>query len=214
MCVSDKAHLTVSGQGREYARLFAPSWVVLRTLNFFVALAIIGILFSATKGRAQSAQDEYRVKAAFLFHFAQLVRWPPNAPSDTPDSFLLCTIGDDPFHGNLESTMAGKQIGTRMIHIRHFQSEPIKECTMLFIGQNEDNHLKDLLASLQNAPILTVGEADDFLDAGGMIQFLIEGNKIRFSINRRAAEQANLTISSQMLLLAKRVIEPTKAGQQ
>lgn len=214
MCVSDKTHLTVNVQGWECASLFAPPWVARRTLSCFVTLAIIGILFNATKGRAQSTQDEYRVKAAFLFHFAQLVRWPPNAPSDSPDSFLLCTVGDDPFHGDLESMMVGKQIGSRMIHIRHIQNEPLKECTMLFIGQNEDSHLKDLLASLQNAPILTVGEADDFLDTGGMIQFLMEGNKIRFSINRRAAEQANLTISSQMLLLAKRVIEPSKAGKE
>ncbi len=207
MCVSDKTHLTANERGRKCASLFASPWISPLVLRFFGALAIIGILFSATKGRAQSTQDEYRVKAAFLFHFAQLVRWPPNFPSDSPDSFLLCTVDGDPFHGALESTMAGKQIGSRMIHIRHVMYNQINECTMLFIGQNEDSHLKDLLASLENAPILTVGEADDFIDAGGMIQFLMEGNKIRFSINRRAAEKANLTISSQMLLLAKRVIE-------
>lgn len=198
--------------GQKCTSLFAPPRAAQRTLEFFVVLAIIGIVFNATKGCCQSMQDEYHVKAAFLFHFAQLVRWPPSAPSDSPSSFLLCTVDDDPFHGDLENTLAGKQIGSRTIHIRHVKYNQINECTMLFIGKNEDSHLKDLLASLGNAPILTVGEADDFIDAGGMIQFLLEGNRIRFSINRRAAEKANLTISSQMLLLAKRVIEPSEGN--
>lgn len=177
-------------------------------------LAMVALLFNAAKGRAQSTQDEYRVKAAFLFHFAQLVSWPSNVPSDAPNSFVLCTVGEDPFQGDLESTMAQKKIGSRMIHIRHVRDEQIRECTMLFVGQREGKRLKDLLASLGNAPILTVGETDDFLNAGGMIQFLMEGNKIRFSINRRAAEQANLTISSQLLLLAQKVIEPPEAGKK
>lgn len=183
--------------------------------RLLMVLAVIGMLFfNAATEHAQSMQDEYRVKAAFLFHFAQLVTWPPNPPSDGPHSFLLCTVDGDPFQGALETIMAGKQIGTRMIHIRHVMYNQTNECTMLFIGQNEDRSLKPLLARLGNAPILTVGESDDFLDAGGMIQFLMEGNKIRFAINRRAAEQAHLTISSQLLLLASKVIGPSEAGRK
>ncbi len=214
MFVSNGINFT--GNIRERARIgdFSISRISQLTLRFFVLLAMIAILLGATKGRAQSTQDEYRVKAAFLFHFAQLVSWPPNVPGDASNSFVLCTVGEDPFQGDLESTMAQKKIGSRMIHIRHVRSEQIRECTMLFVGQDEGASLKDLLASLGNAPILTVGETDDFLDAGGMIQFLMEGNKIRFSINRRAAEQAHLTISSQLLLLAQKVIEPSEASKK
>jgi hypothetical protein len=41
---------------------------------------------------AQSNADEYHVKAAFLFHFAQLVEW-PDAPDESGSSLLLCTLG-------------------------------------------------------------------------------------------------------------------------
>lgn len=77
---------------------------------------------------------------------------------------------------------------------------------MLFISRSEDRRLAVLLANLRNAPVLTVGEADDFLGAGGMIRFCLEGNKVRFEINREAAESARLRISSQLLLLAKKVV--------
>ncbi len=180
----------------------------------FLQFALLGLLFSAMHGQAQSIQDEYRVKAAFLFHFAQLVTWPPNPPSDGPHSFLLCTVDGDPFQGALETMIAGKQIGSRKIHIRHVMYNQINECTMLFIGQNEDHSLKPFLARLGNASILTVGESDDFLDAGGMIQFLMEGKRIRFAINQRAAESVKITISSQLLLLASKVIGPAEAGRK
>jgi hypothetical protein len=153
---------------------------------------------------AQSMADEYHVKAAFLFHFAQLVEW-PDAPDENP-SLLLCILGDDPFHGELESTVEGKQIGARVLRIRHLsKTEVARGCNMVFISRSENRHLAAILASLRNSPVLTVGEADDFLASGGMIRFYLEGDRVRFEINREAAESARLKISSRLLLLARNV---------
>ena len=164
--------------------------------------------------QAQTTSDEYQVKAAFLYHFAQLVTWPAGAGSDPSKPFLLCTVGQDPFEGKLESTIRGKQVNAQRIQIRHVEQANMRDCTMVFIGQSNDTHLLALLETLGNDPILTVGEGDGFLEAGGMIQFLIERNRIRFAINRGAAEAANLTISSQLLLLARNVVNQPKAGRK
>ena len=154
---------------------------------------------------AQSKADEYHVKAAFLFHFAQLVEW-PDAPDQSGSSLLLCTLGDDPFHGELESTVEGKQIGSRVLRIRHLSEARVtRGCNMVFISRSENRHLAAILASLRNSPILTVGEADDFLASGGMVRFCLEGDRVRFEINREAAESARLKISSKLLLLARNV---------
>ena len=77
---------------------------------------------------------------------------------------------------------------------------------MLFISNSEEKRLPVLMANLRNAPVLTVGEADDFLLSGGIIRFCLDGKKVRFEINREAAEFARLRISSQLLLLAKNVV--------
>ena len=159
---------------------------------------------------AQSTVDEYRMKAAFLFHFAQLVEWPADTPADGGNSLFLCTLGEDPFRGELEYTVEGKPIGPRTLRIRHLKPpQDPRGCQVLFISRSEDKRLAVLLANLRNAPVLTVGEADDFLGAGGMIRFCLEGNKVRFEINREAAESARLRISSQLLLLAKKVVGGT-----
>jgi hypothetical protein len=161
----------------------------------------------ASWAQAQPQDDEYRVKAAFLYHFAQLVDWPPDATKNNNQQLLLCTYGDDPFQGKLEGIVEGKQVGTQVVHVRHLKQDKqeIGDCQVLFIGKNETKHLASLLAVAQNAPILTVGESDTFLRQGGMISFTLNDGKIRFEINLDAAQRARLKIGSRLLLLAEKI---------
>ena len=86
------------------------------------------------------------------------------------NSLFLCTIGDDPFQGALESTVAGKAIGNRVVRIRHLgRGEDMQACQILFLGKAQSKRIPMLLTNLHNAPVLTVGESPGFLGAGGMI---------------------------------------------
>jgi hypothetical protein len=82
----------------------------------------------------------------------------------------------------------------------------MQACQVLFLGKSQSKRIPALLAKLDNAPILTVGEGRDFLNAGGMICFLLEGNNVRFAINLNAASAAKLKIGSRLLILAQTVI--------
>jgi hypothetical protein len=191
---------------RRACRLFSSLRTGRRTL-FSVVLFAVAFQACAGTARAQSAVDEYHVKAAFLFHFAQLVEWPSDSPNLGGNSLLICTLGDDPFHGELDNTVAGKQVGSRVLRIRHLgRFSDTGDCNVLFISKGEGDRIPSLLESLRNAPVLTVGDADGFLAAGGMIRLFLDGNKVRFEINRQAADKARLRISSQLLLLAKNVV--------
>jgi hypothetical protein len=175
-------------------------------LIFSVTLGVL--LFGvASPAAAQSRADEYRLKAAFLFHFAQLVDWPPAAFRSDSDPLTLCTVGEDPFHGDLDAAVEGKSIGARPLRVRHFkQPQDIQGCQLLFVANHESANVSTLLAGLKDSPVLTVGEADSFVKQGGMIGFFIENDSIRFDINLQSAEHAKLRISSRLLLLARTVI--------
>ncbi len=116
--------------------------------------------------------EEYQLKASFLFHFAQLVDW-PSVYADT--AFVVSTLGDDPFHGELEEAMDGKAIGSRSFRVLHFKKpQEARGCQVLFISANKD-HLPAIFRELENAPVLTVGETEDFIAKGGMIRFFYAG---------------------------------------
>jgi len=188
----------------------AQSWPFLRgRVNLFafrsaVLFALVFRLASSGRSWSQPSSDEYRVKAAFLFHFAQLVEWPADAFDGNSGPLVLCTLEDDAFYDELENSVQGKQIGSRTIRIRHIHlSQAARGCNLLFIGKSDGKGLS--LATLRTLPVLTVGETDDFLSSGGMIRFHFDQDRIRFDINSAAADSSHLKISSRLLLLATSV---------
>ena len=161
--------------------------------------------------RANSAAEEYALKAAFLFHFARFVEWPEGAFQNASSPVVYCTIGEDPFQGALDESLREKTIEARMVQVRHLKDgSEAQGCHVVFIGKTGKKRVTDELASLADSPVLTVGETDQFLRDNGMIAFCTEENKIRFSINLGAVERANLRISSRLLILAKTVIGKPK----
>jgi hypothetical protein len=174
------------------------------------ASALAALLFVGG-GRWVSGQSnpssEYQVKAAFLFHFAQFVDWPPEAFKDAGAPLTYCTVGEDPFHGALDASMSGKTIDGRPVRVLHFKlAQEVQTCQILFLGAPEKRLLSATLVNLGESPVLTVGESQNFIEQGGMIGFLWEDNKVHFEINLEAAERAKLKISARLLTLAKKVI--------
>jgi len=155
---------------------------------------------------AQAPPDEYQVKAAFLFHFAQLVEWPPAAFAGNAQPLYLCLLDDDPSQRDFESTIDGKSVGDRALRVRLLhQPQDVQGCNVLFLSRDESRRERSLLTSVRGQPVLTVGETDDFLKAGGMIRFHLDNGRIRFDINLASADSVRLRISSQLLLLATQV---------
>jgi hypothetical protein len=142
-----------------------------------------------TRGQG-NASSEYQVKAAFLFHFAQFVDWPPEAFKANDSPITYCTVGGDPVEGGLDFKEAGDSQG----------------CQILFLGIADKKVVSVTLGKLSGSPVLTVGESEHFAQGGGMIGFFLEDNKVRFEINLEAAEHAKLKISARLLALAKTVI--------
>ncbi len=54
---------------------------------------------------------------------------------------------------------------------------------ILFISSSESGQLKDILATLDKSGVLTVSDSPQFSQRGGMIQFVADGNKVRFEVN-------------------------------
>ncbi len=151
--------------------------------------------------------NEYQVKAAFLYHFAQFVEWPAETFRDGDSPITYCVVGEDPFNGALDASLKGKLSGTRPLRVKHLtQPNEAQGCQVLFIGGDNKKSIITVLATMDGRHTLTVGDAEHFVQDGGMIGFCLEDQKIRFEINLSAAEHARLKISARLLALARTVI--------
>jgi hypothetical protein len=168
--------------------------------------ALLLALLLAVPGAAPAqTAEEYAVKAAFLYNFAKFVDWPPASFPD-PNSLKLCVLGDDPFGSSLQ-TVAGEQVaGHKLNVVRTDSTSKLAGCQILFISRSERDHIPQVLAAIKGAPVLTVGDTQKFADDGVIINFILEGSKVRFEINTDSADRAGIRISSKLLQLARRIV--------
>jgi hypothetical protein len=171
---------------------------------------------------------EYEVKAAFIFNFLKFIDWPQEKTGGDNNQIVIGIIGEDPF-GPAADIFKDKSVEEHKLVIKRFESfeqwkkmeekskkarlEELKSCHLLFICPSEQKQIRDIIEIVHNSSVLTVADADGFIEVGGMINFFTEDNKIRFDINQGAAEKAGLKIRSQLLRLAKRVVMQSPAAK-
>jgi hypothetical protein len=153
------------------------------------------------------APSEHQVKAAFLYNFANFIQWPDGALGAAGAPLKVCVVGTDPFGSALDDAFRDQVVHGRGVQIeRGTTLAAVGRCHILFLSQSEQRRWPELLKALGSAPTLTVADGAPLVRQGGMVSFVLEAKRVRFEINRGAAEDAGLRISSKLLALA-RIVE-------
>jgi hypothetical protein len=172
-----------------------------------VAVALAWALLAVPCLRAQGSKPtDYDVKAVYLYNFGRFVEWPANGTAAKNDSFTICVLGEDPFGPALYSTFARESIdGKGVVTKRVASSKDAVNCQILFISSSENKQVNKIIGSLDKAAVLTVSDMPQFSQHGGMIQFVLEGKRVRFEVNLTAAQNVGLSLSSELLKVATTV---------
>jgi hypothetical protein len=188
-----------------------PGRCIVRVL---AVLLLMGMAATAPRAGAtaavapSSASPEYMIKAAYLLNFARLIEWPRDAFDSANSPMTIGVIGADPFGQALELTVEGKKVNNRGVAVKRLQwGQDFRHCQILFISSTDSHRIGEVTSRVGSLPILIVGEADDLARRGATISFKIDDQRVRFDVNVEAAKRARLTISSQVLRVARIVRE-------
>jgi hypothetical protein len=160
-----------------------------------VAVLLVALTLGVRPAIGQDVSLEYQVKAAYLYNFVKFVQWPDTA---RPGPLIICIAGRNPFGTVLAETIRDEVVNGRTLASRTIL-EPDPACQVLFVP---DGAPPAYLRAARGTPTLTVGESPDFLEQGGIINFVKEGPNVRFAISTEAAAEAGLQVSSRLLRLA------------
>ncbi len=178
--------------------------------KFLLLATLLLLLGLAAQGYSADAPGEYKVKAAYLYNFAKFIRWPDSAFHNAEAPLVIGVLGTNYFNGALQP-LAAKKVRNRTIEIKHFKTlAEVQNCHLLYISKSEQQNRGLILTTLANQPILTVGVFNDFVELGGIIQFITRRDRLRFSINLAVASQNNIQIEAQLLSLAGEVVGEKK----
>lgn len=187
-----------------------PGIVKLSRLWIAVGVMALFLPIATECAQAQEHPTEAQVKAAYLYNFGKFVRWQTPGGGET---FDICVLGKDPFHGALSSTVAGERIDGKNIVARDIVAVESSRCQIVFISTSEQAKLGPLLAAARRMNTLTVSDMPEFAEHGGMIGLVNVEGKIRFEVNVGAVNDAGINVSSELLKVAVKVIGTNSAKE-
>jgi hypothetical protein len=175
-----------------------------RSLSLLTVLLTSGFTVPAL-AYADASPLEYRVKSAFLYNFTKFIEW-PESQLTTKGNLSICVAGEPKMHEVMRETIGRKLVNNHELQFKmiHHPGEA-NTCQVLFLGFTDQSRLQDWVGAVSTAAVLTVSDSPDFIQGGGMIQFVIVDGKIRFDINQSAASRLKIQLSSKLLSLARNV---------
>ena len=161
---------------------------------------------------AEEAQvPEHVVKAAFLLNFPKYVEWPAEAFARSNSPIVIAVLGETKVTAEIQKVIAGRSVHGREIVLKRVASgEEPGVCHILFISAAELQRSPDLLDKLKDTSVLTVGESNDFLERGGIINLARRDQKVAMELNLAAADKARINVNSKLLRLASVVKGKTR----
>jgi hypothetical protein len=173
----------------------------MKRLMSFWMLMMVALLPAMMHVAVAGPVPEYEMKAAYLYNFATLTTW----PSQTDKNVRLCVLGKDNFGNALEGLTRNSTGGIKITLSYLPNIEAAKTCNVLFIDGSERGNASEILKQLEKLPVLTVTDSLDLFQSGTMIGMFLENNRLAFEVNYALAQNAKLTMSSQLLRVARKV---------
>jgi len=165
---------------------------------------VLGLWFSLLGISFVQAEenDVTLLKAAFIYKFTKFIKWPENNQRST---IVLCTLGNDELVNVFASVLSNFGSNPKIVLQSIDKTQAIENCQVLYIALSEFGSYRSLNVITDKHAVLTISELPGFVQAGGIIELIQQGDRIRFDINLDASNLNGLVISSKLLQLARKV---------
>jgi hypothetical protein len=172
----------------------------------FLAFILLGeSAFSFAQGQPANVM-EYQIKAAFLYKFCLYVEWPPTAFSAADSPLVFGIAAPDDFIAELNTVLKNHTINDHPLQVRRIDGgSDVSGVQLLFVARSQQALLPQLRAQAQGLPLLLITESERGLNDGGVINFALQDNRVRFEVALDTANRQGLHLSAQLLKVARNV---------
>jgi hypothetical protein len=159
------------------------------------------ISLHAQDSDSEALTRERRIKAAYLYQLGRYVEWPSAAFSGPRSPFLIGVAAEHPITNDLSQIAQSRTIQDRPMVVRSYPASSNTETFhILFLPASIERKVQaQIIQRNAGKHVLLVGEDENFISWGGAISFVIEDNKVRLYIARKAIEQQGLSVSAKLL---------------
>jgi hypothetical protein len=164
---------------------------------------LLFLVTATTNARAESVAALSALKAAYVVHFLNLIRWESRGPS-----LEFCLVGKSDAGDRMRTMLRDKRVHGQSVRVRAIarNDERGQRCDALYIPESAAAYASAVLKRYESTATVTISDVADFTSDGGIIGFVVVEDRLRFDINERVAARKQLKVSAKLLELARRVI--------
>jgi hypothetical protein len=168
------------------------------------AIVTLAVVLRALPSVAQDVTS-HALKAAFVYNFARFTAWPAAALPERGE-LAVCVAGDRAVAEALDRTVKNRKHDGHGFTISQVApgATPLRACHVLYIGSDAATSAARLLAEVKDAPVLTIGDLDNFPQLGGIAQLYFDRGQLHLYVHTENVARTRLAISSRVLALSKR----------
>jgi hypothetical protein len=161
------------------------------------AVCSLFILVFASWFLAYSQNEKF--KALFMYNFTKYIEWPA---SHRQGDFVIGVLGNSPLTKELE-TIAGKQkVGSQNIVVKTYGTvDEIGYCNVLYIPPSKSSQISFVVNKLADKSTLLITDKEGLALQGAGINYIMDGDKLKYEVNKNNIEKKGLTVSNALLTL-------------
>ena len=145
-------------------------------------------------------QDIHKFHSIFIYNFSKFIQWPAEY---TTGDFVIGVLGNSPVTQHLKSMAASKKVGSQRFSIVSYgDPSDIQRCHILYIPTDKSAMLEACKENLSGTSTLIITDKPGLGKYGSGINFLMVNGKPKFELNKSAAEERNLKVSTELAKLA------------
>jgi hypothetical protein len=153
-------------------------------------------------GNALQAQERpmHEVYSMMVFNFTKYVQWPDHTASG---DFVIGVIGNTDVYNTLQTWYGGKPRGAKTYVIKKFKdASEVTDCQVVFIDKSKSGEFADVNEKVKGKGTLIITDKNGLGEKGSSINFKTIDNKLKFELNQKAIETANLKVSGSLSSMA------------
>lgn len=156
------------------------------------------LLFLLGCGISANAQNE-KFKALFLYNFIKNVEWPA---AQKQGDFIIGVLGNSPIIKELENITASQKAGNQAMKVKVFSNpEEVSNCHIIYLVPNKGGAVQQVTTKTGGNPTLIVSDSKGGVQQGAAINFILDGDKLKFEISKGNIERKGLKVSANLLNL-------------
>ncbi len=159
---------------------------------------IAGMILPQASNSSTTSRPEYELHAMMVYNFIKHIKWP-----NETEQFVIGVIGDDKVFNTLDSWYGNRiRMGKKLKVVKFSGVLDQSGCNILYLGSDAIRFFEPIRNKIADEPTLLITAKPGLGTKGSSINFRNDSYRLRFELNQKALDRANLKVSGQLSALA------------